>query len=77
MTGLATVTHSELQQYMLKLIREHGRVDMREEMVRIWSAVVKCLITTKDRRHLQMNIRRDVPLWLAIICKLGSRHWSQ
>jgi hypothetical protein len=41
MTGLATVTHSELQQYMLKLIREHGRVDMREEMVRVWSAVVK------------------------------------
>ncbi|KAF9509007.1 hypothetical protein BS47DRAFT_1397276 [Hydnum rufescens UP504] len=40
-TGLPTVTHSELQQIMLKLIREHGRVDMREAMARIWRAVVQ------------------------------------
>ncbi|KAF9503229.1 hypothetical protein BS47DRAFT_845444 [Hydnum rufescens UP504] len=41
MTGLATATHSELQQYMLKLIREHGHIDMREAMVRIWRVVVE------------------------------------
>jgi hypothetical protein len=41
MAGSANVTHSELQQYMLKLIQEHGRVDMRKAMVRIWRRVVK------------------------------------
>jgi hypothetical protein len=52
--ALVDVTHSELQPYMLKLIRDHGRVvgryqpgsaakvekDMREAMNRIWRAVV-------------------------------------
>jgi len=52
--GLADVTQSELQPYMIKLIREHGRVigryrlgspeqvesDMRRAMDRVWRAVV-------------------------------------
>jgi hypothetical protein len=54
MAGWADITQSEPQPYMLKLIREHGRVvgryrlgspaqvenDMREAMDRVWRAVV-------------------------------------
>ncbi|KAF9503520.1 hypothetical protein BS47DRAFT_1402317 [Hydnum rufescens UP504] len=53
--GLADLAHSELQPYMLKLIRKHGNVvgryklgspakvenDMREAMDRVWRAVVE------------------------------------
>ncbi|KAF9517126.1 hypothetical protein BS47DRAFT_1340156 [Hydnum rufescens UP504] len=52
--ALADVTHSDLQPYMLKLIREHGRVvgryqlgspaevekDMQKAMDRVWKATV-------------------------------------